>query len=95
LFEWVRELNRKLANHSLTHTDAASALAAWERIDSVLGIGTIAQIEAPAELSTLLEARQAARAAKDFRRGDAIRDELKARGWVIEDTPKGSKLKKI
>ena len=43
----------------------------------------------------LLEARQAARKAKDFKRSDAIRDELKAKGWVIEDTPKGPKLKKI
>ena len=40
-------------------------------------------------------ARQAARAAKDFKKSDAIRDELKAKGWVIEDTPKGPKLKKI
>ena len=44
---------------------------------------------------TLLEARQAARKAKDFKRADTIRDELKAKGWVIEDTPKGPKLKKL
>jgi len=43
----------------------------------------------------LLEARQAARKAKDFKRSDAIRDELKAKGWIIEDTPKGPKLKKL
>jgi cysteinyl-tRNA synthetase len=49
----------------------------------------------PAELTALLEARQAARKAKDFKRADAIRDELKAKGWTIEDTPKGPKLKKI
>jgi cysteinyl-tRNA synthetase len=46
-------------------------------------------------LAALLEARQAARKSKDFKRADAIRDELKAKGWVIEDTPKGPKLKKI
>jgi cysteinyl-tRNA synthetase len=27
-------------------------------------------------------------AGKDFRRADAIRDELKGKGWTIEDTPK-------
>ena len=43
----------------------------------------------PPEIPALLEARQAARKAKDFKRADAIRDELKAKGWVIEDTPKG------
>ena len=54
------------------------------------------EAEVPAEIDwRWLEARQAARKAKDFKRADAIRDELKAKGWVIEDTPKGPKLKKI
>jgi len=55
----------------------------------------VTETEAPPEIVALLEARQAARKAKDFKRSDAIRDELKAKGWVIEDTPKGPKLKKI
>ena len=71
----------------------------WPRgnkIDSVLGIGaTIGSRKFRRKSSRLLEARQAARKAKDFKRADAIRDELKAKGWVIEDTPKGPKLKKI
>jgi len=75
--------------------EAAAALAAWDKIDSVLGIGAPAETEAPAEIVALLEARQAARKAKDFKKSDALRDELKAKGWAIEDTPKGPKLKKI
>jgi cysteinyl-tRNA synthetase len=69
-------------------------LAAWDRVNSVLGIGAVAAVEAPAEILALLEQRQAARKGKDFKRADAIRDELKAKGWVIEDSPKGPKLKK-
>jgi len=95
VFEWVRDINRRLAGHSLNAAGAASALAVWEKVDSVLGIGMAAEVEAPAEIIALLEARQAARKAKDFKRADAIRDELKAKGWVIEDSPKGPKLKKI
>jgi cysteinyl-tRNA synthetase len=49
----------------------------------------------PSEIMELLEARVAAKKAKDFKRADAIRDELKAKGWVIEDSPKGIKLKKM
>ena len=49
----------------------------------------------PAEITALLEARQAARKARDFKRADAIRDELKAKGWVIEDTPKGARAKRL
>ncbi len=39
----------------------------------------------------LLEQRNAARAAKDFAAADAIRDQIKAAGIVIEDTPNGPK----
>ena len=64
-------------------------------MDSVLGIGAPAEVQIPDELNALLQARQAARQAKDFKRSDAIRDELKAKGWAIEDTPKGPRLKRI
>lgn len=95
IFEWVRETNRLLAENKLSAAAAASAVAAWQRIDSVFGIGAQKEAEAPAELLALLEERQAARKAKDFKRSDVIRDELKAKGWMIEDTPKGPRLKKI
>ena len=49
----------------------------------------------PPEIMDLLAARQSARQDKDFKRSDAIRDELKAKGWVIEDTPTGSRLKQM
>ena len=95
IFEWVRETNRRMADGSLDASAAAAALAAWEQIDSVLGIGAPRETEASAEITALLDARQAARKAKDFKRADAVRDELKAKGWVIEDTPKGPRLKKV
>jgi cysteinyl-tRNA synthetase len=95
IFEWVRATNRGLAENQLSPTDAAAALAAWERLDTVLGLGVKKEAEVPAELQTLLDQRQAARKAKDFKRADAIRDELKAKGWMLEDTPKGARLKRV
>jgi cysteinyl-tRNA synthetase len=95
VFDWVRDMNRRIAENSLPAADAAAALTAWDKIDSVLGIGTKSETEIPAEVLALLEARQATRRAKDFKKSDTIRDELKAKGWLIEDTPKGPKLKKI
>ncbi len=95
VFAWVRETNRRLAENSLTPAAAAAALAAWEKVDSVLGVGAGTEGAAPAEIVALLDARQAARQAKDFPRADALREELKAKGWTIEDTPKGPRLKKL
>jgi cysteinyl-tRNA synthetase len=95
VFEWVREMNRRLAENSLSAAEAAAALTDWDKIDSVLGIGAKSDAEVPAEILALAKGRTAAKLAKDFKRADAIRGELKAKGWVIEDTPKGPKLKKV
>jgi len=94
IFEWVRELNRKLAAKELSPGSAAAALAAWERVDSVFGIGEVAGTEIPADIQALADARQSARAAKDWKKADLFRDALKASGWLVEDTPKGPKLKR-
>jgi len=95
VFDWVREMNRKLAENSLSVPAAAANLAAWEKIDSVLGVGVKTEMEIPAEILVLAEARTEAKKAGDFKRADALRAELRAKGWVIEDSPKGIKLKKI
>ncbi len=140
IFEWVRELNRRLAANALTPEEAAAALAAWTRINDVLDVGerpprivltggaararaeahpgqVAAQsppgqnvtpatslagaetypgeivVSAPPEVRELLEEREAARKSRDFKRADAIREGLKVKGWLIEDTPKGPRLK--
>ena len=95
VFEWVRDTNRKLAENALDAAAAAEGLAAWAKVDSVLGVGAPRGVEIPAEITLLVEARQAARKAKDFKRADAIRDELKAKGLVIEDTAKGARAKRV
>jgi len=38
--------------------------------------------------------REAARKSKNFRRADEIRAELTRRGWVLEDTPQGARVKR-
>jgi cysteinyl-tRNA synthetase len=95
VFDWVRDTNRKLAANELSASQAAILLAAWESVNRVLGIGSQTEDSVDPALEALLEERQAARKSKDFARADAIRDELKAKGWTIEDTPKGPKLKKL
>ena len=80
----MTETNKRIADNSLNTGEAASALAAWEKVDSVLGVGTKGEAEVPAEISALAEARTAAKKAKDFKKSDAIRDELN--DFKFEDT---------
>ena len=99
IFEWIRETNKRLAADQISPEEANALGAAWQRMNSVLGLHTSREIEFSEKLDETLQKflgeREDARKAKDFKRADAIRDELKAKGWVIEDTLKGPKLKKI
>ena len=65
------------------------------KINSVFGIPAAATSEVPADITALAEARVAAKQGKDFARADAIRGELKSLGWLVEDTAKGPKLKRV
>jgi len=48
----------------------------------------------PDEVKALVQARVEAKKAKNFAEADRLRDEVQKLGYVIEDTPKGPKVKK-
>lgn len=74
--------------------DAAATL--YDQLVGVLGLlQHKREAQAPDEALQLLEERQQARKAKDFARADAIRDQLKALGFTVEDTAQGPKLKPL
>jgi cysteinyl-tRNA synthetase len=92
LFELVRELNRRVDARLLSTADAARALAALRGFDAVLGVLPAAEERAlEPELAALLEARAAARRARDWATSDRLRDELARRGIVVEDTRDGQR----
>jgi cysteinyl-tRNA synthetase len=95
VFDWTRDINAALATGRLTPSAAAAELAGWERADSVLGLGRKLSEAVPAEVLQMVEARTAAKKAKDFGRADALRDELKSKGWTVEDTKNGPKPKRL
>ena len=91
LFESIRETNREMDAASLSKTTAAVWLAWWNRINEVLQLSG-AKSSIPAEVVRLAEEREQARLAKDWKKSDQLRDELKALGWDIRDTKDGRKL---
>jgi cysteinyl-tRNA synthetase len=90
LFEWVAEANRRL--------DAGERLGPGRLGEMLHALGLEGLLEPGDEIAVdpeaerLLEERQAARAARDFDRADAIRDELAALGWDVRDTAEGVRL---
>jgi len=93
VFELVRAANTSVS-HTSARIMAQAALDTLTELCGVLGIDTVREETASAEALLLLEERQSARAAKDWTKADAIRDQLKELGYVVEDTPQGPKLKK-
>ena len=55
---------------------------------------TAADGPSDADIEAAIAARQAARKAKDFKESDRIRDDLKAKGVILEDGPKGTTWKR-
>ncbi|MFI5254376.1 MAG: cysteine--tRNA ligase [Candidatus Limnocylindrales bacterium] len=91
LFDLVRELNRRLDARALSSADAAMAAAFLRDLDRVLVVMEEDAAELPAALGAVLEARAAARAARDWAASDRLRDELAERGVSVEDTRDGQR----
>ena len=94
LFDLVRVLNAATDAGDADPADVAQARAVLIDCLWVLGLDGLgaAADGPPAEAVALMQEREAARAAKDFARADAIRDELKALGWVVQDLADGPEL---
>jgi cysteinyl-tRNA synthetase len=86
-FDLVAEANR---------SDVPGASEALAEMLGLVGLSSLTQpdqgVEADQRAEELLREREEARAARDFERADAIRDELAAMGWEVRDSADGVRL---
>jgi cysteinyl-tRNA synthetase len=90
LFKLVSEGNRRLGGKE-SLPGAAAAFAEMLHVVGLEGIQDRSE-EIDEEALRLLGEREDARLARDYGRADQARDELKARGWEVRDTPEGPVL---
>jgi cysteinyl-tRNA synthetase len=91
VFDFVREINKA----EISKEDAKKVKKAVLDFDKVLGLKLeIKKEKLSAELMKLIQKREEARKNKDFETADSIRDELKEKGIILEDTPQGVRWKK-
>jgi len=91
LFDLIRETNRLLDQNALSPGEARAVLEWWRRVDATLQLGCEEEAT-PRAVLDLLEARQAARQAKDWGESDRLRAEIDALGWLVKDTREGPRL---
>ena len=72
---------------------AASLVAAMREMCGAVGLAPKADDEVPADVAAKAAALDAARAARDFARADALRAELQAAGWIVETTKAGTTVR--
>ena len=91
LFDFVRDVNNLLDAGMVSKSEAADVGGLMMWIDEVLGvIGKVEVEEAlPAGIDALVQKREEARKAKNWKEADAIRAQLKAMGIILEDTAQG------
>ena len=100
MFELVRSLNSAIDAGELGRGDLPAIREAFALFDATLGIislrrGEEAQPPIPIEeIDRQIEARNAARRGRNFPEADRIRDELAARGVLLEDGPSGTRWKR-
>ena len=94
IFELVTFANTN-ANDASSKAFAAALKKEIVALSDVLGLIVERKEEnLDAEIEKMIEERQAARKARDFKRADEIRDELLAQGIILEDTREGVKWKR-
>lgn len=96
LFEMVREVNGLADEGKMGKQDAENTLQLLKRFNEVLGVLSFEKSveEIPRELEEALAQRMEARQQKNWALADQLRNFILSRGYVIEDTQQGVRLKK-
>ena len=100
IFDLIRALNIAMDGKQVGKGDAPEISAAFNHFDRVLGVLSLRRAEdatppiPQAEIDAAIHARQEARRKRDFGEADRIRQDLLAKGVILEDGPQGTRWKR-
>jgi len=97
VFEYIRDTNSAMDSGEFRAGNvpgAAQLLQLFDSVFDVLAVTRSADALSDEEVEVLIAERRKARKTRDFSRSDAIRDELTAKGIILEDTKDGIRWKR-
>lgn len=94
IFDFIKEVNLLIAKNKLSKKDAEFIKKQMNEFDNVLGI-LKKEEDISSEIKLLIDQREEARRNKDWKKSDDLRDELNKKGYIIEDTAQGPRVKKL
>ena len=87
IFDFVKEVNKTGGGKK-----SYNLIIEFDKIFSVL---TIEDLKLSQEIKKLIEEREKARKEKDYEKADKIRDKIRDKGYILEDSDEGPRVKKI
>ncbi len=95
IFDLIREVNTLCDQDKIGQEDAKNILTLLSEFDSLFSCLPLhkKELSVPEEVQRALEQREEARKKKDFSLADSLRDYIYEKGYVIDDTPQGLRLK--
>ena len=99
LFKFIGDINKLIDSGKIGKKDAKDVVAVMAELDEILGLGlgeSTKKGKISEEAKKLIEKREKARKAGDYKTADELRKKLKDEfGIILEDTKKGIKWKKV
>lgn len=94
VFDLIRKVNTLCDDQTVGSKEAEAILNFFKKIDQVLGVVFQEDIEIEKQVLEALEQREKARRERNFSLADQFRNFIVLKGYEIEDTPKGPRLKR-
>ncbi len=97
IFEIIKKINPLLTKNKLNSHDTNNILDFLQNVDQIFSFifPEKTKQKIPAEILKLVKKREKYRQERRWQKADAIREKVKLMGWWIEDTEKGSVIKKL
>ena len=95
IFEFARETNKMISVKSLSRKNVNDCLNLLEDTDSVLGVMQAEKIIVPKDVLELVQEREEARKNRDWKLSDELREKIMQKGFYVDDTSEGPKMRKI